>query len=162
MANNDTLKKTLTVTLVLSLVCSVLVSAAAVFLKDRQDQNKLLDVQGNILSIAGLVDDPRSMTRDEILAKFKDVKPMLVDLSAGDFYKGAELNVKTYDDRAAAKDPKLSETLKGSEDTALIKRREDGCQDLRGRRERQAEDPDPADPWLRPVVHPVRLHGAGR
>ncbi|MGY0219199.1 Na(+)-translocating NADH-quinone reductase subunit C [Endozoicomonadaceae bacterium StTr2] len=125
MANNDTLKKTLTVTLVLSLVCSVLVSAAAVFLKDRQDQNKLLDVQGNILSIAGLVDDPRAMSRDEILAKFKEVKPMLVDLKSGDFYSGGDLNVSTYNDRAAAKDPKLSAALPAAADTALIKRRED-------------------------------------
>ncbi len=124
MANNDTIKKTLTVTLVLSLVCSVLVSAAAVFLKPRQEENKLLDVQGNILAIAGLVKDPRTMTRDEILAKFKEVKPMLVDLKTGDYYKGSDLNAATYDERAASKDPSLSETLKGGTDLAQIKRRE--------------------------------------
>ena len=124
MANNDTIKKTLTVTVVLSLVCSVLVSAAAVFLKPRQEENKLLDVQGNILAIAGLVKDPRALTRDEILAKFKEVKPMLVDLKTGDYYQGSDLDQATYDERAAAKDPSLSESLTGGTDIAQIKRRE--------------------------------------
>ncbi|MCG8453279.1 MAG: hypothetical protein MI717_08875, partial [Spirochaetales bacterium] len=71
MANNDTIKKTLTVTIGLSLVCSVLVSSAAVFLKPTQEENKVLDVQKNILAISGLVEDPKALSRSEIAARFK-------------------------------------------------------------------------------------------
>ena len=50
---NDSIQKTLAVTIGLSLVCSVLVSAAAVFLKPTQVENQQLDLQKNILVISG-------------------------------------------------------------------------------------------------------------
>ena len=56
--SNDSIKKTLLVTILLSLVCSVVVSAAAVFLKPQQDLNKVVDVQRNILAISGLTEMP--------------------------------------------------------------------------------------------------------
>ncbi|WP_281646869.1 Na(+)-translocating NADH-quinone reductase subunit C [Parendozoicomonas sp. Alg238-R29] len=121
MANNDTIKKTLAVTIGLSLVCSVLVSGAAVFLKPRQDENKLLDVQQNILSISGLVADPKALSRDEIAARFKEVTPKLVDVETGKFDTSG-MNAVTYDQRNAAKNPAESRTLTPQEDTAQIKR----------------------------------------
>ena len=38
-------------------VCSIFVSGSAVVLKDRQDQNKLLDRQTKVLTVAGLMDE---------------------------------------------------------------------------------------------------------
>ena len=122
MANNDTIKKTLGVTIGLSLVCSILVSSAAVFLKPRQEENKVLDVQQNILAISGLVKDTSALSRDEIIAKFKEVTPKLVDIQTGKFYTGKDFDPESYDQRVAAKNPAESRKLTAAQDTAQIKR----------------------------------------
>ena len=72
---NDTITKTLGVTLGLSLACSVLVSSAAVFLKPTQVENQLLDLQKNVLAISGLEKEPQAMSSAEIMERFKDVTP---------------------------------------------------------------------------------------
>ncbi|OED41639.1 Na(+)-translocating NADH-quinone reductase subunit C [Endozoicomonas sp. (ex Bugula neritina AB1)] len=124
---NDSLKKTFLVTILLSLVCSVLVSAAAVILKPKQEENVMLDVQRNILNISGLTKDAKALTTDEIGELYKQVKPRLVDMKTGKFIdKTSEgLTVDNYDQRMAAKDPKASKALTGAEDIAGIKRQAD-------------------------------------
>ncbi len=121
MANNDTIKKTLTVTVGLSLVCSILVSSAAVFLKPTQEENKVLDVQKNILAISGIVEDPSALSRNEIAARFKEVTPRLVNVEAGKFDTSG-IDAVTYNQRNAAKDTASSVKLPAGEDKALIKR----------------------------------------
>ncbi len=120
---NDSVKKTLIVTVVLSLVCSIVVSSATVLLKPMQDENKQLDVQRNILAISGLTKDASELTRDEIQQLFKNVEPSLVDLETGNFYHGDDIDPKTFDQRKAANDPNLSVKLAAKEDPASIKRR---------------------------------------
>ncbi|MCV5688547.1 Na(+)-translocating NADH-quinone reductase subunit C, partial [Escherichia coli] len=44
-SNNDSIKKTLGVVIGLSLVCSIIVSTAAVGLRDKQKANAVLDKQ---------------------------------------------------------------------------------------------------------------------
>ncbi|KEI71341.1 Na(+)-translocating NADH-quinone reductase subunit C [Endozoicomonas elysicola] len=123
---NDSIKKTLLVTVVLSLICSVLVSAAAVFLKPVQDQNIKLDVQRNILAISGLTSDAKALSVAEVAELYKRIQPRLVDLKTGKFVDEANgLTVDQYDQRVAAKDPKASEALAGSKDIAGIKRQAD-------------------------------------
>ena len=124
---NDSLKKTFMVTILLSLVCSVVVSAAAVILKPKQDQNVVLDVQRNILNISGLTKDAKALSTDEIATLYKQVKPRLVDMKTGKFIdKTPEgITVDNYDQRMAAKDPKASKALPGSVDIAGIKRQAD-------------------------------------
>lgn len=53
-ADNESIRKILTVTLLLCLACSVLVSAAAIGLKHKQRENALADMRANILRAAGL------------------------------------------------------------------------------------------------------------
>ena len=48
-SNNDSIKKTLFVVIALSLVCSIIVSTAAVVLKPKQQANAVLDQQTKIL-----------------------------------------------------------------------------------------------------------------
>ncbi len=123
---NDSIKKTLLVTVVLSLICSVLVSAAAVLLKPVQDQNIKLDVQRNILAISGLTQDAKSLSVAEVAELYKRIQPRLVDLKTGKFIDEANgLTVDQYDQRVAAKDPNASEALAGSKDIAGIKRQAD-------------------------------------
>ncbi|MCX2958993.1 MAG: Na(+)-translocating NADH-quinone reductase subunit C, partial [Serratia symbiotica] len=54
-SKNDSISKTLLVVLLLCLVCSVVVAGSAVSLKSKQQQQKLLDKQRNILDVAGLL-----------------------------------------------------------------------------------------------------------
>ena len=53
--NKDSVSGTVTVVVLLSLVCSIVVSGAAVALKSKQDKQKALDVQRNMLTVAGSI-----------------------------------------------------------------------------------------------------------
>ena len=64
----DTPGRTLLAVLVLCLVCSVIVAGSAVGLKSRQQEQKLLDKQRNILQVAGLMTP--QMKDDEVKAIF--------------------------------------------------------------------------------------------
>jgi len=55
-SNNESVQKTITVALVLCLVCAVFVSAAAVILRPAQAVNEKANMQMNILQAAGLYD----------------------------------------------------------------------------------------------------------
>lgn len=114
---NDSTKKTLFVAVALCLVCSVLVSGAAVVLKPMQDANKALDKKRNILQIAGLLEEGKSI--DEL---FKQIEPRIIDMTTGQ-YVDKDMNATTYDQRKAANDPKQNITLKKEDDIAGIKRR---------------------------------------
>ncbi|OPX55891.1 Na+-transporting NADH:ubiquinone oxidoreductase subunit C [Oceanospirillum multiglobuliferum] len=116
-SSNDSIKKTLTVALLLCIVCSVIVSGAAVVFKKQQQANKDLDRKTNILAAAGLLQPGKSV--DELFAQ---IKPRVVDLNSGEY--ASKLNVNTYDQLKAAKDPAMSKALSNSEDIAGIKRRE--------------------------------------
>ena len=80
MSSNDGTKKTLIVAFSLCIVCSVIVSTAAVVLKPMQEANKTLDRKRNILAAAGMLDE--SLTIDEQFAK---VSSRIVDLRTGKF-----------------------------------------------------------------------------
>lgn len=114
MANKETIGKTIGVVVALSLVCSILVSSSAVFLKPLQERNKALDKQTNILSVSGF----ETNTVSETYAKHIEAK--LLNLDSGEFVDG---DANTYDFQKAAKDPKESILLKAAEDPAGIRRR---------------------------------------
>lgn len=115
--SKETTSKTLTVALVLCIVCSMVVSGAAVLLKDKQSANKLLDRQSNILAAAGLLDAEKSVAE-----QFAQVKTRIVDLDKGVFTN--DVDAATFDQLRAAKDASLSTNLSGAEDLAKISRRE--------------------------------------
>lgn len=114
-ANNDTIGKTVTVTVLLCVICSVIVSAAAVLLKPQQIANKELDRKTNILAAAGLLDQSKSV--DEL---FQQITTKVVDLETGKFTDAVD--AATYDARKASKDPALSKALDRGTDIASIKR----------------------------------------
>lgn len=117
MANNDTIKKTLMVAVSLCVVCSVIVSGAAVLLKDAQVENALLDRNRNILAAAGMLQEGVPVAE-----QFAQVQPRLVDLRTGEFSEAYD--PQEFDQRRAAKDPGLSMGLSSEEDIAKIGRRE--------------------------------------
>ncbi|HKM36731.1 MAG TPA: Na(+)-translocating NADH-quinone reductase subunit C [Thiopseudomonas sp.] len=120
-SQRESTTRTLTVALLVCLVCSVFVAGAAVALRPIQIENRLLDKQRSILSIAGLGD--ASMSGAQVKAEFdKRIKARVVDLETGKFSDAQD--PITFDPLQSSKDPALSKALKGSEDIASIKRRE--------------------------------------
>ncbi|MGK0418133.1 MAG: Na+-transporting NADH:ubiquinone oxidoreductase subunit C, partial [Halopseudomonas sp.] len=117
-SKKETVSRTIIVALLVCLVCSVVVSAAAVALKPVQITNQLLDKKRNILSIAGLLEEG-----GDVEAQFEQVTARLVDLRTGEF--SDEMDPLTYDQQQAAKNPEMSKRLEPSEDIASIRRRED-------------------------------------
>lgn len=118
MASNDTIKKTLTVTLLLCIVCSVVVSTAAVLLRPMQQANQQRDFRSNILSAAGLLEDGGDV--QEIFDQRVEIR--VVDLKTGEYTD--EVDPESYDQWQAARNPELSMELNQSEDIAGISRRE--------------------------------------
>ncbi|MFV8817376.1 Na(+)-translocating NADH-quinone reductase subunit C [Haliea sp. E17] len=116
--SNDSTSKTLIVALALCIVCSVIVSTAAVVLKPVQEQNKALDRKRNILAAAGMLVPGQSI--DE---QFSHIEARVVDLRTGKFTD--EVSADSYNQLKAAKDPKRSTALSPEEDPAKIFRRED-------------------------------------
>ncbi|MDO6497615.1 Na(+)-translocating NADH-quinone reductase subunit C [Photobacterium sanguinicancri] len=120
-SNNDSIKKTLIVVVALSLVCSIVVSTAAVALRPLQQKNAVEDVQRNILSVAGLLDGAANI--QEAYGQF--IEPKLVDLNTGEFVDQTETGQtpEQYNQRSAAKDLKQSVKLSAEQDLAKIIRR---------------------------------------
>ena len=113
---NDSTQKTLIVALALCLVCSILVSTAAVKLQPLQQRNQELDRKKIILEVAGLLKPGVSI--DEL---FKQVEPKVVDLSTGEYVD--TMNPNQYDQRQAARDPEMSVKIPPDRDSAQIRRR---------------------------------------
>lgn len=117
MANKDTMSKTLIVALTLCIVCSLVVSGAAVLLKDAQVANKSRDLKRNVLAAAGLLQDGISVEK-----QFEQVTTRVVDLNTGKFTDA--VSVEGFDQRKSAKMPSMSMELSDDQDLAKISRRE--------------------------------------
>jgi len=106
MPPRDSLTNTFAVSLILCVVCSLAVSAAAVVLRPVQARNQQLDRQRNILDASGLALGefglPASaLTVDQVKELYTRVEERLVDLQTGEY--SDEYNVKTYEPADAAK-----------------------------------------------------------
>lgn len=118
MAKNDTTSRTLIVAVILCVVCSIIVSTAAVQLRPAQVANKAKDFRKNILMAADMYDPSQSVAK-----QFENVEVKVVDLSTGKFSDEID-NVQTYDQVKAAKEPSMSSDLSAEEDIASLSRRE--------------------------------------
>jgi len=109
--NRDSLSNTLVVSIVLCVVCSLAVSAAAVALRPYQEANEVIDRQRNILDASGLAQGEfglpaTALTVAQINELYKRVEERLVDLETGQYV--TDMDVATYDPQAAAKIADLS------------------------------------------------------
>lgn len=126
----ETVGHTFTVALLLCIVCSVLVSGAAVMLRPRQDANRRLEIQRNILLAAGVLENPDAPA-DTIRELSERVERRLVKLptpqdETGGFVADPPpgLDPNEYDQRKGARDPELSIRIPPEQDLAGIGRRE--------------------------------------
>jgi Na+-transporting NADH:ubiquinone oxidoreductase subunit C len=113
--NNDSLEKTIAIALSLCLFCAVLVAFAAVALKPLQFDNKELDMKKNILDVAGLLEADTDIDK----AFEEQIEAKLVDIETGDYVEN--MDVATYDQRKAAKDPAQSIAIPADKDIAHIR-----------------------------------------
>jgi Na+-transporting NADH:ubiquinone oxidoreductase subunit C len=89
-------------------VCSIFVAGAAVVLKEPQEANKLLDRQGKVLDVAGLIGEGESLSSKQISERYaQNIKPVLIDRASG---KPTEGDATSFDQKKAAADPETSRT----------------------------------------------------
>ena len=115
----DSVMGTLAVAAVLCIVCSVLVSGAAVALRPKQNANKDLFQKKNILIAAGLIDANERVTHESVASVFENIETQLIDLKTGTFAE--DVDPEEYDQKAAARNPKINVAADG---LAGIQRRE--------------------------------------
>ena len=109
-AKKESLGKTVGIVVAVCLVCSIVVSGAAVGLRSLQETNAALDKQSNILTAAGLYE--QGMSSDKIQATFdKFVERRFVNLDSGDF---VEMPEPDYDMYKAAKEADKSTKITNS------------------------------------------------
>ena len=112
---NDSLEKTIAVALSLCFACAILVSLAAVGLKPLQIHNKALDMKKNILDVAGLLKEDTDIDQ-----AFNDmIEAKIVNIETGDYVDGIDVN--SYDQRKAAKDPERNIAIPKQKDIASIR-----------------------------------------
>jgi Na+-transporting NADH:ubiquinone oxidoreductase subunit C len=116
----DSPLKIIIIALILCVVCSVMVSSAAVLLKDRQQANKVLDIKKNLLVASGLLTKEEA-TPENIQKEYQRVEAKVIDLSTGEVAPG--IDPETFDQRKARKDPDRNKIIKPENDLADIKMR---------------------------------------
>ncbi|MBJ93692.1 MAG: Na(+)-translocating NADH-quinone reductase subunit C [Rickettsiales bacterium] len=94
---------------VVCLVCSVVVSGAAVLLKERQTINKQLDQKKKVLGVVSLYEAGEDITPEEINQRFSsNIVPRLVDLKTGKYVQVTAEELASFDQRKARQDPARS------------------------------------------------------
>lgn len=114
----DSVANTIKVAAILCVVCSVVVSLAAVGLRSLQEANKTREMRKNILVAAGVYDDSKPVESQYD----QKITPRIVDLGTAWYAEG--MSVDTFDQTKAASDPGMSTALTQADDIAGIKRRE--------------------------------------
>ena len=113
---NDDPLKTVAVAVALCLVCSLIVSIAAVGLRPLQEYNESLALKREILKIAGLYQPGQDIDQ-----AFEQLDARLVDLDSGEYV--TDIDIGSYDMRKAAADPELALALTEDQDLARIRTR---------------------------------------
>ncbi|MBT8102898.1 MAG: Na(+)-translocating NADH-quinone reductase subunit C [Gammaproteobacteria bacterium] len=114
--DRDSISNTLTVAIGLSLVCSVIVSSAAIVLKPIQEKNEEEFRQQIILDVAGLMEPGGNI--EEL---FATIEPRMVELETGQYSDAVD--PATFDALIAAGDPQLGVAIPDDKDIASIGRR---------------------------------------
>ncbi len=119
--NNESPQKALLVVFSIALVCSILVSVAAVSLRPIQIRNQLVEKSRNIVALSGLVDPGEDFSSDEILIAVTQLDARVIDIDSGEFEDS--LDVNEFDPRAAVNDAELGTAIPDDEDSATLGRR---------------------------------------
>ncbi len=120
-AKKETPARTLFITLILCIVCSVLVSFSAVYLKPIQEKNKQLDIKKNLLMVTKLI-CCLNISEKLVDEAYQNIETKVVDLATGLYID--QFNPSDFDQAKAARDPEQSKLIDADLDIAGIKKRE--------------------------------------
>ena len=82
--NLNSVKYTIVFATIVCVVCSIMVAVSAVALAERQETNRRVYRQRNVLLAAGTIKDGQKVSNDEVIKLFNDsIEPKLVDLETG-------------------------------------------------------------------------------
>jgi Na+-transporting NADH:ubiquinone oxidoreductase subunit C len=120
--STESTKKTIIVVLGVCIICSILVSSAAVSLRPRQENNKKLEKLKNIL-IAGDLFEEKQNLQDTFSQK---IKSQMIELQTGkpvseDMFNDV-LNLENFDIKTISTDSRYSRELEPAKDLGKIKR----------------------------------------
>ncbi len=87
----------------LCLACSTMISAAYVGLRERQDENRLLDKQKSVLIACQKIKTGEKISREEILKRFSNIEAKVIDLATGKYVEGVDPDA--FDEDAVEKVP---------------------------------------------------------
>jgi Na+-transporting NADH:ubiquinone oxidoreductase subunit C len=118
----ESVKKTITVALGVCIVCSILITTAAVALRGIQLENKKLDRIKNILIAGDLL-----VRGADIKAIYQEkIEPAMIDLQTGDILSAENFNetfnIDNFDIKKMAADPEYGMVIPDGRDRANIKR----------------------------------------
>ena len=117
---NESVVKTLMVSFVICLLCSLVVSFAAVGLRDMQVENKLNDQRIKILQAGKIYN-----AEIDVKTQFADLEVKFINFETGKLSSEFNnLSLDTYDQILATKDTSLSTKVPQDKDIAIIKNRE--------------------------------------
>jgi len=83
----------------LCLICSILLSVAAVALKERQSANMQLDKQKSVLMACNMVKPGESVSPDQVRQMFETIEPVVIDFGTDGVAEG--VNPESFDPGAA-------------------------------------------------------------
>lgn len=91
------------------IVCAVVVSGAAVSLKERQTANATLDKQKNVLLAAGLAQEGEPLSEEAVQERFASIEMKVIDLASGE--ELPDVDPRTFDQQDLARDPASSRAV---------------------------------------------------
>ena len=117
---NDSVLKTLGVAFAICMVCSLVVSFAAVSLRDLQNENALNNKSIKILQAAKIYDESI-----DVRTQFDKLEMKFVDFETGKILNSyKDFKIEEYDQLKSTRDSNLSKPLSAADDIAIIKNRE--------------------------------------
>ena len=109
------------IVIVVALVCSVLVSVAAVGLRPIQERNALIERSRHIVELSGLAEPGQRLSGEEILAAIEQMDVRVIDIDSGRFEDS--IDPEEFDPRAAVRNQETSVQIPPEQDFAQLGRR---------------------------------------
>jgi Na+-transporting NADH:ubiquinone oxidoreductase subunit C len=104
----NSVKYTIFFATIICTVCSIMVAVSAVALAARQETNRKVYKQRNVLMAAGIIKDGQKVSNQEVIKVFNEnIEMKLVDLKTGEYV--TEGDPAAYDQLHAREDPAQSE-----------------------------------------------------
>ena len=77
-------------------ICAVLVSSSAYFLRGPQERNKVLDRQRQVLSVAGLMKNGENLSAEQVQQRFEEsIEKRFVNIETGQALTSEEFQSQT-------------------------------------------------------------------